>query len=445
MAEIDATTVATPGELLRGARQLYGWSVEEVADELNLLPYIIQALENDDYDQLAGWTYVVGYLRSYGKLVSVNVESAIKQHEQFLPPTQDGPGTVTENIIQRQPIAIHYRWVVTVVVLIVVVGGLYGAYLKRSGDVERIDLASNELNDELARIQKEPVPVSVQSKKIDKVELVSNKDSTTLVASTSAVTAKEESSGMIQAAESAVTNQEKIRDAEATAGSGADDSQETVGDESVVMNNVQTRSQVPTSKQIGVRSVVTDLTQGVVVKKNESKKQVAQTKVTPERPAINPVADALAQTGFVAEVKLPRAESRPTRSTVSSIPETPVDEVKVKQSKVLASQESGLAGVVAQQKRTITIALKRGSQVIVYDGKGVELLWRYFPAGKVVRISGTPPFDVRLRVSEGVRVLYNGRAVEVPVPGNGGRIRFQVGITQIGGKDTVIANQGRGE
>ena len=442
---MEATTVATPGELLRGARQLYGWSVEEVADELNLLPYIIQALENDDYDQLAGWTYVVGYLRSYGKLVSVNVESAIKQHKQFLPPTQDGPGTVTENIIQRQPIAIHYRWVVTVVVLIVVVGGLYGAYLKRSGDVERIDLASNKLNDELARIQKEPVPVSMQSKTIDKVELVSTKDSTTLVASTSTVTAKEKSPGMIQAAGSAVTNQKKIRDAESTAGSGADDSQETVGGESVVMSNVQTRSQVPTSKQIDVRPVVTDPTQGVVVKKKENKKQVAQTKVTPERPAINPVADALVQTGFVAEVKLPRAESAPTRSAVSSIPETPVDEVKVKQSKDLASQESGLAGVVAQSKRTITIALKRGSQVIVYDGKGVELLRRYFPAGKVVRISGVPPFDVRLRVSEGARVLYNGKAVKVPVPDNGGRIRFQVGITQIGGKDTVIANQGRGE
>ena len=98
---MDAKTVATPGELLRGARQLNGWSVEEVAVELNLLPYIIQTLENDDYDQLAGWTYVVGYLRSYGNLVSVNVESAIKQHEKILPPTQDGPGTVTENIAHR--------------------------------------------------------------------------------------------------------------------------------------------------------------------------------------------------------------------------------------------------------------------------------------------------------------------------------------------------------
>jgi hypothetical protein len=259
------------------------------------------------------------------------------------------------------------------------------------------------------------------------------------------VTQKEKSSGIKQVSGSTVKDEKKLSDPESTAGSGADDSQETVGDESVVTSHVQTRSQVPTSKQIDVRPVVTDLTQGVVVKKKENKKQVAQTKVTPERPAVNPVADALVQTGFVAEVKLPRAESAPTRSAVSSIPETPVDEVKVKQSKDLASQESGLAGVVAQSKRTITIALKRGSQVIVYDGKGVELLRRYFPAGKVVRISGVPPFDVRLRVSEGARVLYNGKAVKVPVPDNGGRIRFQVGITQIGGKDTVIANQGRGE
>ena len=100
---------------------------------------------------------------------------------------------------------------------------------------------------------------------------------------------------------------------------------------------------------------------------------------------------------------------------------------------------------MTQSKRTITIALKRGSQVIVYDGKGVELLRRYFPRDTVVTISGKPPFDVRLRVSEGVQVFYNGKAVKVSIPGNGGSIRFQVGIMQIGGKANVTANQGRGE
>ncbi|SVE59325.1 uncharacterized protein METZ01_LOCUS512179, partial [marine metagenome] len=64
--------------MLRSARQLHGWSIEEVAAELNLLSSIVQALENDDYQDLAGRTYVVGYLRSYGKLASVNVDGAIE-------------------------------------------------------------------------------------------------------------------------------------------------------------------------------------------------------------------------------------------------------------------------------------------------------------------------------------------------------------------------------
>jgi len=444
---MEAKTVATPGELLRGARQLYGWSVEEVAVELNLLPYIIQALESDDYDQLAGWTYVVGYLRSYGKLVSVNVESAIKQHENILPPTQDGPGTVTENIVHRQPIAIHYRWVVTVVVLIVVVGGLYGAYLKRSGDVERIDLASNELNDELAKIQKEPVPVDMQSKKIEKVESVLNNDSTTLVASTSSVTQKEKSSGIKQVSGSTVTDEMKLSDPESTAGSGVDESHETVADDSVATNNVQTRSQVPTSKQMSVRPATTDLTQGEVVKKKTSPEQVLQTNVTSEQQAIYRVADTLVQTGFVAQVKLPRAGSTPTRSGVSITSDTPVDEVKVKQSKAHGSQEPGSSGVVTQSKYTITIVLKHASQVVVNDGRGTQLLRRYFSAGNVVEITGMPPFNIRLRESEGIRVLYDGKAVKVPVPVGGGSIRFQIGNMMIGSKNAVYVhtNEGRGE
>ncbi len=445
MVEIDAKSGATPGELLRGARQLYGWSVEEVADELNLLPHIIQTLENDDYDKLAGWTYVVGYLRSYGKLVSVNVEGAIKEHEKFFPPAQDGPGTVTENITHRQPIAIHYRWVVTFVVLIVVVGGLYGAYLKRSGDVKRIDLASNELNHDLTKIQKEPVPFDTLSKKIDRVESASNNDSTTLSEITSTMTEKEGSAGMTQIPESAVTNGKKLSDAESTAESGSDDSQKAVDDDAVVMNSVQVRSQVSTSNEVAVRPTTTNLTQGQAVKQKASQTQVVPTKVTPERTAINPIADTLVETGFVAKIKLPPAESTSSRSGVSKTLETPVDEVKVKHSKVPASQESDSIRDVTYSKRTMTITLKRGSQVIVYDGKGVQLLRGYFPSGKVVRISGKPPFDVRMRVSEGVRVLYSGKAVKIPVPGNGGRIRFQVGIKQIGGRDTVIASQARGE
>ena len=67
----------TPGALLQRSRQRYGWSIEDVADELKLLPYVIEAIEQDDYSQTAGWTYAVGYLRGYAKLVGIDIDSTI--------------------------------------------------------------------------------------------------------------------------------------------------------------------------------------------------------------------------------------------------------------------------------------------------------------------------------------------------------------------------------
>ena len=158
MADPEQQGVSTPGQLLRSARQLHGWSIEEVAAELNLLSSIVQALENDDYQDLAGRTYVVGYLRSYGKLASVNVDGAIEGHTVLMPPVQDGPGTMTEDLVRGQPVAIHYRWVVTALVLVLVVGGLYGAYLKRSDDVEKIPLSAIKKTEPIAELVREPLP-----------------------------------------------------------------------------------------------------------------------------------------------------------------------------------------------------------------------------------------------------------------------------------------------
>ena len=77
MAESADTRNTSPGEILRGARELYGWTLEEVAAELNLLPHVVEALETDDYSHTAGWTYAVGYLRNYARLAGVSIEQAI--------------------------------------------------------------------------------------------------------------------------------------------------------------------------------------------------------------------------------------------------------------------------------------------------------------------------------------------------------------------------------
>ena len=168
MDKTDTIVATTPGEILRAARELQGWSVESVAEELRLLPNVVEALENDDYSHTAGWTYAVGYLRNYARLAGVSIEQAITDRKELLPPKEDGPGTMTEPVRNRmQPIAIQYRWVATGAVLLLVFGGLYAAYLNRSTDVERsrLDLVEQSRS-EIA----DPEPVS-------KVQVVS--DSTT--------------------------------------------------------------------------------------------------------------------------------------------------------------------------------------------------------------------------------------------------------------------------
>lgn len=63
-----------PGSLLCQARVAEGLSREEVAQRLHLAPRQIVALENDDYANLPGPTYVRGYLRGYANLLGLKPE-----------------------------------------------------------------------------------------------------------------------------------------------------------------------------------------------------------------------------------------------------------------------------------------------------------------------------------------------------------------------------------
>ena len=67
----------TSGTMLKEAREAQGFSIADVARELRLSSSQITALENDDYSELPGTTYVRGYVRSYARLVKVNEESVL--------------------------------------------------------------------------------------------------------------------------------------------------------------------------------------------------------------------------------------------------------------------------------------------------------------------------------------------------------------------------------
>ena len=74
--EAEAVAVAQPqasaGAQLAALREERGWTIEQVANQLNLASRQIHALETDNYAALPGMVIVRGFIRTYAKLLRVD-------------------------------------------------------------------------------------------------------------------------------------------------------------------------------------------------------------------------------------------------------------------------------------------------------------------------------------------------------------------------------------
>ena len=71
------------GELLSQAREKAGYSQQDVAVELHLKPELIQAIDEEKLDELPEPAYVRGYLRSYARMVSVDVDTVLNTYSSL--------------------------------------------------------------------------------------------------------------------------------------------------------------------------------------------------------------------------------------------------------------------------------------------------------------------------------------------------------------------------
>lgn len=65
------------GLRLRNAREAAGLRVEDVATRLKMPVRVVQALENDDWERAGAAVFVRGQLRSYAKLLDINIDDMI--------------------------------------------------------------------------------------------------------------------------------------------------------------------------------------------------------------------------------------------------------------------------------------------------------------------------------------------------------------------------------
>ena len=417
MADSADAPNASPGEILRGARELYGWSLEEVAAELNLLPEVVEALEADDYRHTAGWTYAVGYLRNYARLAGVSIEQAIADRQELLPPKEDGPGTMTEGTPNRpQPVPIQYRWVVTAVVLLLVIGGLYAAYLNRASDVERVRVDLAEESRSQAEVEETGAGAVTESEE----EAPAQPALAVTLASPEGDDAEKSN-----VAGSDVT--------EAVAGgTAAAPAKPQAPEDSLAQMAAQTEAPaaepkakpVEPKKQEEKKAEKKGATSTATVKASENK---AKEKSTSGSTSSSTAKTKTAKKASTTKSKQKPATQKQTSTTASVGQRSLNPEFSTAISSMGDAQASASTQPLTADSRGITLKVKESTHVVVWDRDNVELFRRYVGAGKVVSLSGKPPFTLLVSYPEGATIVYGGREFRIPVGKSGRNAKVRVG------------------
>ncbi|MDA7971759.1 MAG: helix-turn-helix domain-containing protein, partial [Gammaproteobacteria bacterium] len=79
-----ASERATPGVVLRRARERQSMTLAAAAEALRLPQITVAAIERDDYTALPGPSYALSYWRNYALLLGVDIEPSIAEHKRAL-------------------------------------------------------------------------------------------------------------------------------------------------------------------------------------------------------------------------------------------------------------------------------------------------------------------------------------------------------------------------
>ena len=73
-----------PGELLSAARKKKRRRYKKLSDELGIPEKYLEALENNNFDEMAGPAYVKGYLRAYAKKLGLDSDLVINAFNDYM-------------------------------------------------------------------------------------------------------------------------------------------------------------------------------------------------------------------------------------------------------------------------------------------------------------------------------------------------------------------------
>ncbi|QEM83196.1 RodZ domain-containing protein [Halomonas binhaiensis] len=168
---IPSQAPASPGAILRHARESQGLSCSEVGTALNLRAAVIESLEMDTYDEVPVAAYRRGYLRSYAQLLGVDVKQVMDLYQARMG-NEEIERKVTPVYIAKPPSRLG-AWLFRLMTLVVIAGvvGLTLMWWQSRGgsepptvgdngpvSVDSIDGSRTETSPEPDEAQPQPTP-----------------------------------------------------------------------------------------------------------------------------------------------------------------------------------------------------------------------------------------------------------------------------------------------
>ena len=143
--------VLTPGAILRARREQTNAELALIARELNLDPWMLTALEEDDFSKFGAQVFAKGHLKHYAEHLGLNPDDVLFAYYQVAERKETTP-VINRHIsstTQKKNYASLVKWVSRLIMFIVIAGLAYGTYIfgtKWLKDSDQENQGTTEIN-----------------------------------------------------------------------------------------------------------------------------------------------------------------------------------------------------------------------------------------------------------------------------------------------------------
>jgi len=146
---IEEDFIQSPGEMLRQARLAKELSISEISRATRVSKFMVEALENDEYDKLPGRTYETGYIKLICRTTNTDPEPIIKKWvTEYYDKKDLDPYVFPESKLPKENSNIVMFGLVLSLLIIFAYAGWYFYFLKISEE-QKFEVNKNEYKIEL--------------------------------------------------------------------------------------------------------------------------------------------------------------------------------------------------------------------------------------------------------------------------------------------------------